>query len=452
MNRFTKIIINYARPNNLTKLDGLEYWRERISLIIVFALTFLGIVALIPGVLLAINEGLLSVAIIDTFVYLIVVLLFFKKKWSYKPKAVLLIILCYLLGVFLILKIGPTSAGYLWMFMAPVFASVFLSKKIANAVVLINLFTMVVIGYLIHLQILPAWKNSGLPNGAWIVITTSFLLLSYGFVFPILQIINGLESTLKKEKSVNKVLLHQKEMLLKSKEDAVRANEIKSEFLAQMSHEIRTPVNTILSFISLLKDNPDTKEIDFQESIKMIENGSSRLIRTIDMILNMSEFQTGSYKANFKKVDLVKDVLVPLQKEFQLVAAKKSLKFQAVNDLLLNTEVLADHYSITQLFANLIDNAIKYTDAGTISLISFKDNNHITVQIKDTGIGITDEFQQKLFEPFAQEESGYTRAFEGNGLGLALVKQYCDINNAEISLESKKGAGSTFTVKLPFEN
>ena len=104
-------------------------------------------------------------------------------------------------------------------------------------------------------------------------------------------------------------------------------------------------------------------------------------------------------------------------------------------------------YIVTQIFANLIDNAIKYTRHGTIKITTYNNSdNFFSVDIQDTGIGISEEFQKTLFEAFTQEEQGYTRKFDGNGLGMSLVKEYCRLNNAIISLSSEKNEGTTFTV------
>ena len=115
--------------------------------------------------------------------------------------------------------------------------------------------------------------------------------------------------------------------------------------------------------------------------------------------------------------------------------------FSAENDL-----ILADDYTVTQIFSNLIDNAIKYTPSGLVEISVYNIGNELIAEVKDTGIGISEEYGKNLFMPFTQEEQGYTRKYEGNGLGLALVKKYCDLNNCNISVESKKNAGSIFTV------
>jgi len=112
-----------------------------------------------------------------------------------------------------------------------------------------------------------------------------------------------------------------------------------------------------------------------------------------------------------------------------------------------NTEIYADFFSVSQIFANILHNSIKFTHIGEIEIVFEKnDNNNLIVKFIDSGIGISEEFLPKIFDAFSQEESGHTRRYEGNGLGLALTKGYCNLNNINISVESKKGLGSVFTL------
>lgn len=141
----------------------------------------------------------------------------------------------------------------------------------------------------------------------------------------------------------------------------------------------------------------------------------------------------------------VKEILPPILSQYKVNARSKNIDFDFHYDILPN--IYGDEYSIGQIFSNLVDNAIKYTNTGFVKLKVFESNEkNIVVRIADSGIGISEEYLEKIFEPFSQEEQGYCRSYDGNGLGLALVKRYCKINNAEIDVISEKGKGSSFQI------
>lgn len=235
--------------------------------------------------------------------------------------------------------------------------------------------------------------------------------------------------------------------LLKAREIAEESVRLKSEFLAQISHEIRTPLNSILSFSSLIKSELNgTLSSELNEAFEYIERGGNRLTRTIELILNVSKMQNQQYKIELHDVNLVEDVLWPVIKELNSKAFEKGIKLD-LDCSNKNIRLVCDQYSLNQLFINLVENAIKYTKEGSIIIKTHKnDFGNIQVDIVDTGIGISDEYLPKLFEPFSQEEQGYTRSHEGIGLGLSLVKSYAELNNAEIKVNSEKNIGSTFSV------
>ncbi len=240
----------------------------------------------------------------------------------------------------------------------------------------------------------------------------------------------------------------QEEQLIIAKEKAEKSDKLKTEFLAQMSHEIRTPLNNILTYTSILKEEFEDKLPEGIESaFDVIDNSSQRLIRTIELILNLSRVQTGNFETKFEVFDLHKDLLEDLTLEFFSRAKMKNLSFVYENNS-TNTLTYADKYSLGQVFINLFDNAIKYTEKGGIQIILNELNNKISVSISDTGIGISPQYLPNIFNPFSQEKFDQDKIFEGTGLGLALVKKYVEINKAEIKVVSEKWKGSTFTVIL----
>jgi signal transduction histidine kinase len=153
----------------------------------------------------------------------------------------------------------------------------------------------------------------------------------------------------------------------------------------------------------------------------------------------------GTFEPTFRKID-ISELLNNIQHEYSIIAEKKNLKIIFIDDS-ENSLIFADDYALNQIFANLIDNAIKYTREGNITLTLHNNmKDYLTFTITDTGKGMSQEFLTKIFTPFTQEETGYSRKFEGNGLGLSLVKNYSEIINATISVISNQNVGTTFTI------
>lgn len=238
----------------------------------------------------------------------------------------------------------------------------------------------------------------------------------------------------------------QEEQLILAKENAEQANNLKSEFIAQISHEIRTPLNSILSFTGLIREEVEDKiPPELASSFKIIDTSANRLIRTIELLLNLSKLHSGNFEVKMEQIDLNKDILDDLMLEFYSKARNKGLSFSYIDES-ENPLIIGDRYILGQIFSNLIENAVKYTNIGEIKILLENINHQTAVSVIDTGIGISKKYISNLFTPFSQEEFGYTRRYEGTGLGLALVKKYVEILNAQIEVESEKDKGSAFRV------
>ena len=247
--------------------------------------------------------------------------------------------------------------------------------------------------------------------------------------------------------AANKSLEESNKQLIIAKEEAEKSDRLKSEFLAQMSHEIRTPIHILMSYSSLIKDEIEgSLDNDMESSFNAIEHAGQRIIRTTELILNMSEISTGTYEYSESEFDIYDGILLTIYNEYKSKINEDKIKY----NLECNSEkriILADKYSVYQIFTQIIDNAANYTEKGKITIsVNDIDNDKIAISVSDTGIGISDEYLPNIYMPFTQEEQGYSRRFEGNGLGLSLVKKYCDLNHAEIDIQSKKDEGTTVTV------
>ena len=227
---------------------------------------------------------------------------------------------------------------------------------------------------------------------------------------------------------------------------AEEAKQLKEYFLAQISHEIRAPLNVIVGYSDILTEElKEFKNDDIANILRSMKNNSKRLYRTFDLLLNMSQLQTGRYDARFEKVDLYA-MLETLEADFRSLAEEKNLDLHLNKNIPNGAKVIADHYSISQVFINLIDNSIKYSSSGKIDIVVYKHDSKTCVDISDTGKGMSKEFIDKLFTPFTQEEMGYTRRYEGTGLGLAIVKSFVEINRAKVKVKSEVNKGTTFTI------
>ena len=234
-----------------------------------------------------------------------------------------------------------------------------------------------------------------------------------------------------------------------SKKKAEQSEKLKSDFIAQVSHELRTPVNTMLNFANLLREqlkDPDRDRDASMQFISFIESGGNRLVRTMDLMVDMQEIQNKTFEPHFKVIDLADDILAGVLADFTHDAQRKGLRINR-NILTNNYFVFADEYCLAQIFKQIVDNSVKYTEEGEININIFRnEENFLVTEITDTGIGIKKEFLPKIFDLFTQEESGYTRKFEGNGLGLSVTKQFCDMNYIDLKIESEKNVGTTITL------
>lgn len=239
----------------------------------------------------------------------------------------------------------------------------------------------------------------------------------------------------------------QKSELIAAKERAEQSDRLKDAFIANMSHEIRTPLHIIIGYSNLITNELVGKMYPEMESYFLaIRRGSQRLMRTVEHILNISSIQVGTFSVQPEEIR-ISGRIEDLVQEMKSLAQKKGLLIN------FSTEcpaaiLFADRYCIDQAVTNIIDNAIKFTKKGHIDVRVFAQDRRVCIEIADTGIGMAPEYLPKVFSVFSQEASGYTRPFDGLGLGLSLTKKYVELNRGSITVRSRKGKGSTFTLQF----
>jgi PAS domain S-box-containing protein len=237
--------------------------------------------------------------------------------------------------------------------------------------------------------------------------------------------------------------------LIKAKDKAERSDRLKSEFLSQMSHEMRTPINIISNFMQIYEDELQQKlSPELKKTISAVKTESYRIISTIDSIMNMAQLKAGTFKPILQKLNLYEDVIKPYLDQWIIFSEDKKLKLHISGEL-ENIFIEGDSYSLGHAINHIVDNAIKFTDEGEVKVNCKSENDFVIINVSDTGNGISEEYLPFIFDPFSQEHQGYNRQFEGNGLGMALVKQYCMLNNSKINIKSKKGVGTNVKVSIP---
>ncbi|RXQ92222.1 response regulator [Ancylomarina salipaludis] len=236
--------------------------------------------------------------------------------------------------------------------------------------------------------------------------------------------------------------------LLIAKEKAEESDRLKSAFLANMSHEIRTPMNGILGFTSLLK-RPLLKTDEQLEYIELIEKSGARMLTVINDLINISKIESGQMEISIRPTN-INEQLNDIYAHFLPEANEKHLKF-SLGDLLPNDlcKFNTDKEKLYAILLNLVTNAIKYTDEGSIEIHVEKKKDYYEFCVKDTGIGIDPERQEVIFDRFIQADIGDQRAFEGAGLGLAISKAYVEMLGGKIWLVSELRKGSAFYFNLP---
>ena len=236
---------------------------------------------------------------------------------------------------------------------------------------------------------------------------------------------------------------------------AESANAAKSTFLNNMSHDIRTPMNAIIGFTNIaMKHNPKP---EIKSCLDKISESSKHLLALINDVLDISCIESGKIKYAPAPVDIV-EVSDSVLTIMHGCLSNRNITFQTQLEEPQTRYVLTDAVRIREVLVNILGNAVKFTnDGGTVTYaVSYHpgmDDRHINVRyrIADTGIGMSEEFVEHIFDEFSQEEHGARTQYKGTGLGMAITKKYVDLMGGTISVESRKGVGSTFTVELPME-
>ena len=301
------------------------------------------------------------------------------------------------------------------------------------------------------------WLITG-QNAIFIILILS--PIAFGLLFlQSVAIINKNKSIDSKEKEIAlknqevDIMLNVEKELISAKESAERANQAKSHFLANISHEIRTPLNAILGSTEILEGHITSPEMT--DILQLQSNAGAILEHLVSDILEISQIESGNIKIDNSSFSL-KQILENSISILKKGAEQKNLQIISNHDLLGNQTFTGDPNRVGQILINIISNAIKFTEHGQIILETTIDENtdgmfRACVSVTDTGVGIAHESLEQIFERFSQENEIMSRKYGGAGLGLSISKRLAIAMGGDITVESSKGAGSTFCLYLPLQ-
>jgi signal transduction histidine kinase len=334
---------------------------------------------------------------------------------------------------------GVAGIGPLWSFILPLI--VFFLTGFYGGIVISTLYLALCVGVFFYNQYFP---------GLFYEHSRIFIDRFFG-IFLLSAVVSGAyEYQKRRNESLLRNLLNE---IDKAKTRAEAANEAKTSFLAMVSHEIRTPINGINGLIEILKDTQlDEKQFQY---VSMMRNSCDDLMGIIRDILDLSRIESGKIHLETENFSL-KKTIEEIAGVLQSKADSKKIDIFTELQEGLPDQIIGDQLRLKQVIGNLLDNAIKFTHQGRIELKvsqvdSEKDGSELLFEVIDTGIGIDEETQSRLFEEFEQAHSSTTRLYGGSGLGLAISRRLTKLMNGKIGVESQPNRGSRFYFRIPLK-
>lgn len=445
----------YSKDLQISLSEEIEFWREKIfinGLRFAFYFSFIAVAASVYSLFR--QERYILVGL-ELFHLVSLTILVFTTNISSYLKKIFLAIIVFIVGVDNIIILGNPGTGYFFLFIIPIYSGFFFGHKSTLYNLLAMLAFLLFLGIGEEMDLFPYPVSPDNNSDSYFVFFIDFFLLCSVISISISHLFRKLNITTTKEDKVKKLLELEQKRLFHAKEKAEVADRLKSAFLANMSHEIRTPLNGILGFAELLKDE-DINNTDRKEYVSIIINNGKHLLNLINDIIDISKIESRQLNVkptSFNPDDLLNELFSFFENH------KKSIEKDHIELILSitqdreNTFIFSDKTRLKQVLSNLIDNSLKFTENGRVEFgYTFLNNEEIEFFVEDTGIGISKEDIEIIFERFRQAESVNRRSMHGTGLGLSICKALIELMGGEIKVTSELNNGSRFSFILPLDH
>jgi signal transduction histidine kinase len=423
---------------------GIMYWSNQLFVTVITFLLPFSVIALIPGVYFSVLSGVPEIAALDLFIFTTMVVIGLIPGINISHRKVVFMAAVYVLSITLILYLGTTGPGLIYLYACGVFGILIFPKYNTYSWSFFNLIVCFVMGILVVYGVVPNPAMFTESVMYWIAVTSNLVFLSFltSALLPIL--FRGMQSTLNDEVGLRTDLANERQKLVSAMQELQKKNNELDQFATVASHDLKEPARMVHSFVKLLDTRYGDKLDDrAKKYIEFAMQGSKRMLQLIEDVLNYAK--AGNFSDQISNIDtnlLVQQVLSDLSETIK----EKNATIRV--DTL--PKISAVQLPINLVFQNLIGNAIKYSRpdvSAEVHISAVEYPSRTVFSIKDNGIGISSEYLGKIFDLFRRLHS--QEEYPGTGLGLAICKKIVEQHNGEIWAESDAKNGSTFYFSLP---
>ena len=435
--------------------ERVEHTKRQIFFMVFLTSLLVGILAYLPSCLYAFKLKLYGVVAINTFVLCVGTFLSVHPKVPYRLKVASFLSLFFLLGCYMLFKLGFHGAGFIWLMLFSAMSGMLLPVRFALLTILLNLAAILTMGTMLHMKLIEPRSVLGSSNEMeWWIVGINFFVVNVIITFSVSYLVQKVRFIVNKEERLRNQHQLQKKNLIIANTKLQETDQLKSAFLANMSHEIRTPLNGIMGLTEVLIKG-GAKNDNIMEILHLIDQSSNQLFVLINDIIDISKIEAGQMKIVPEAVELnqLLDKLMMIHRKVLETKEKTHIELKLEKDLKdTDCTIMVDPNRLMQILNNLLSNAIKFTESGSIRL-SYVVNTlgkEINFYVSDTGIGISEENQSLIFERFRQANNSDYAVHGGTGLGLTISKNLVEMMGGRMKVRSKLHLGSTFSFTIPY--